>query len=527
MSPQLRPFRLPLLIEERKRMEEAAQCDADAETAYSFYNSDSFSSDATSPSTPTFSPRGHLRYSSSLSSFDLTTPATSEGPSSPTQTIPPSGGKRILADVVEEPIESDKSEDDKVHYGAYDDDDDSDLFGLYDCLCDEPCIHRDHDLVHSISGFYTQRGDVEYDAGFLSDGDFDTSSRSSKKRRETSGAPFMGFTHRFHSRFPSLAKWKASKQTSGIGSPVSDFGFEKRPTLSRAASSRSSSISASGRYPHDRSNEPPLPPTPALSYYESSDSITLPGPLDVEKANSVLVSIERERAQATTPLLPPMMASASTDESAALPSPLESPTIVSSVPTEPQSPLVLSPPLSSKTSIASFRNITLSAELPPIPAPDAWSDRLGHANFTIIPKPYRPDVATLSSLRQLRTDWETARINYTKHLVRTGEHYGLTSKTYALTEAKWAETERNWRSMHGEIAETVVANGEAPTCEKFDEGVLTTVPIIDAEGKFPERGDEDIVGPMVREATMLPLDGQDRKRPGFWRNLTGRVGLRK
>jgi hypothetical protein len=249
--------------------------------------------------------------------------------------------------------------------------------------------------------------------------------------------------------------------------------------------------------------------------------------LDVEQADYVLSSIQRERTQATTPLLPPMMTSNFADHMAAQPSPLQSPTIASPLEEEPQSPLVLSPPLSTRPSISSFHQFMASGELPLIPPPDAWSDLLGHANFTILPAPYKPETACLASLRDHRADWETARVNYTKHLVRTGEHYGLTSKTYTYTEEKWAEIDRSWRRFHDETANTVVASGETTSCHKFDDGVIITVPVMDGEGKFPERGDEDIVGPMVREATMTLMTGTDRKRPSFWRNLTDRVNLRK
>lgn len=258
----------------------------------------------------------------------------------------------------------------------------------------------------------------------------------------------------------------------------------------------------------------------------------LDGAIDLDEANGVLGSIERDRKQAVTPLLPPMMASTSTEYIPAQSSPLESPSVAS-----PKSPFgdearstgMMSPPLSARPSTSSLRLVPVPMELPQLPAPDAWSDRLGHANYTIVPKPYKPEAADLESLRQFRADWETARVNYTKHLARTGEHYGQTSKTYALTEAKWAETQRTWRNLHDEIAEAVVASGETTVCEKFDEGVCiwTTVPRMDAEGKFPERGDEDIVGPMVREATMSSLDSIDRKGSGFWRHLAGKVGLKK
>lgn len=253
----------------------------------------------------------------------------------------------------------------------------------------------------------------------------------------------------------------------------------------------------------------------------------MPAPIDIEKANEIGPMIERERALATTPLLPPLMTDLMALPTTTQSSPLESPTVASPSTLGHQSPLVGPQPLSTKPSISSFHRSALSAELSHIPAPDAWSDRLGHANFTILPQPYRPETLDLASLRQLRTDWDAARVNYTKHLVRTGEHYGMTSKTYALTEAKWAETDSAWRAHHGEIAEAVVASGAAASYGKLEEGVLTTVPRMDTEGKFPERGDEDIVGPMVREATMSnPADGTERKSPGFWRHLAGRVGLK-
>ncbi|KAI0095629.1 hypothetical protein F4814DRAFT_180830 [Daldinia grandis] len=528
MSPKLRPLQLPLLVEERRRKEEeeAARREVEVDVPYNFYTTDSLSSDATSPVTPTFSTRGHLRYSSSMSSFDLATVASSESPSSPTQTqtAQNSSKRGVLPDVKEEPIECEDSESESE--SDYDDDDASEL---YHCLCDEPCIHRDADLVQSTSNFYTPSRVGDYDLGFFSDGDFSFSLRSSKRRRDNSESSLAGFSQRLGSRFPSFTRWKSTKPSSIISSPVSDYAFERRPVLSRATSSRSSSASAPSRRHHDRSNELAVPPTPALSRFGSSDSfMPLDGTIDSNQTNDVLSSIEHERKQAVTPLLPPMMASNSAEHILMQPSPLESPSVAS-----PASPIgddvyssgLQSPPLSTRPSSSSLRLVTGAVELPQLPAPDAWSDRLGHANYTIVPKPYKPEAADLDALRRFRADWEAARVNYTKHLARTGEHYGQTSKTYALTEAKWAETQRTWRNLHDEIAEAIVATGETIICEKFDEDLLTTVPRIYAEGKFPERGDEDIVGPMVREAVMMSLDGADRK--SFWRNLAGKVGLKK
>ncbi|KAI1156613.1 hypothetical protein F4825DRAFT_264406 [Nemania diffusa] len=548
MSPGLRPLRLPMLVERRRKQEEeaaavaimaACETDGDGFSTYHYNNrqyqpnhhnalvmTDSISSDTT-PATPTYSTRGHLRYSSSMSSFDLALPASCEDfPPSPTQAVQ-TPCKRILDDVEEEPFEYDRLNYLRSVHDAYDDI--PEHFDLYDCLCDEPCRHRDADIVRTTTNFYARGRKYESDFGFISESDSPTSQRSARtKHRNGSLPPFMGLSYRIGARFPSLTRWRSPRKLSVVSSSVSDRASEHR-SMSRAASSRSSSVSRSNRYLPDRSNEPPLSPTPGLSFFESSDSITLPGPLDVEQADYVLSSIQRERAQATTPLLPPMMTSIPADYVAAQPSPLQSPTIASPLEEEPQSPLILSPPLSTRPSISSVRQKLMATEVPPIPDQDAWSDRLGHANYTITPAPYRPVDATLSSLYELRADWETARVNYTKHLVRTGEHYSLTSKTYELTEQKWAEIDGTWRRIIGQVINAIVARGEeAIDFEKLDDNIITTVPIMDGEGKFPERGDEDIVGPMVREATMTsPTGSERRRRPSFWRNLTERVSLRK
>lgn len=167
---------------------------------------------------------------------------------------------------------------------------------------------------------------------------------------------------------------------------------------------------------------------------------------------------------------------------------------------------------------------------------DEWSDRLGHANFTITPKPYQPEEASVEILRSFRSDWDQAKINYTKHLVRTGEHYGTTSNTYALTEAKWAEIERQWQLAQTDLIDRVAKLGSEAAFaslqwHRLQEDVSpAAVPMmLDAE-KFPERGDEDIVGPMVRDAVMLrDISGDEKKNGGgaFWKNLREKVGLRR
>lgn len=131
MSPRLRPLRLPAIVEQRRKFEEY-HSEAESDLSRDFDPVDS-SSDAVSPVTPTFSSRGHLRYSSSTSSFEFTTPGNSEPPSSPTQ-VSSKSVKPILPDVEEEPMEHYESDDDQdpLDSGAYDD--------LYDCLCTYPAL---------------------------------------------------------------------------------------------------------------------------------------------------------------------------------------------------------------------------------------------------------------------------------------------------------------------------------------------------------------------------------------------------
>lgn len=412
-------------------------------------------------------------------------------------------------------------------------------------------------MAHSVD--WTQSVDNEfanfdYDMGFLSDGDTDPTFNSNKA---WSGAdsPLVGLTMRLGTRFQTLNRWRSTKRRNRAFTAASEPSLDIPPALSRATStSRSSSLSAPSRKFPDRANEPPLPPTPALSFYEyeSTESIHSAIAIDIDRAN-VRDSIERDRALATTPLLPPLLTDAPSIASmthSQQPSPLQSPSVaLQQFHTEPNSPATYAtPPLSTKPSFSSFRPPLLTSLSSPVVATseivvtipklleqhDAWSDRLGHANYTILPRPYRPEASDLETLRTLRADWDLARVNYTKHIVRTGEHYGTTSKTYALTEAKWAETEREWKTAHDMVLQRVAALNPGYDAQlrwdRLQDDAPTTVPrMLDAEGKFPDLGDEDIVGPMVRDAVMVrepSSDGEHGARK-FWKNLAGRVGLRK
>ncbi len=132
MSPSLKPLLLPQLVQERRKHDKMQQNTATVATGFttdspiSFLTANSSSSDVTSPLTPTFSTRGHLRHSSSTSSLD-SPPQLQDTPSSPIQAPSIKLNKRQLADVQEEPVDTDAFVETTDQFG--------DRFGLYSCLC--------------------------------------------------------------------------------------------------------------------------------------------------------------------------------------------------------------------------------------------------------------------------------------------------------------------------------------------------------------------------------------------------------
>ncbi|OAA63137.1 hypothetical protein ISF_05013 [Cordyceps fumosorosea ARSEF 2679] len=581
MSPKLKPLLLPQLVEQRKRSDSASQISSPDPNVvgvwpYVLPATNSSCSDITSPITPTFSTRGHVRMSSSSSSLDLPQPPQ-DGYVSPSLlpgTLTQSSSRQ-LPDVEEEPLE-------KELYQQIDDlsDDEEDSFGLYSCLCDDVCP-RGNSSEDLFDGALVGEFDIDdYDVGFLSDGDVNINASYGQKKRAGIESQLSGLGARIESRFPHITRWKSSRRSRWASVGPMEYSLDN--VLSRAPSSRSSSISALTRQNTEGLNDHSIPPTPALPF-GSTESVNIPSLTPIVTDHDK-TSIERDRAMATTPLLPPLM----TGPIGKPPpqSPLQSPT-VESVPTPPmvssaaQSPHLMSAPfmrssLSSRPSIQSLRNISNSSELPlAVPAAlpsilqehDEWSDRLGHANFTISPSPYDLSAVNPETIAKFQSDWDAARCNYTKHLVRTGENYGQTSKIYALTEAKWAETERRWRSIYEEAVKQTFSSvpmsktgsrsrsrgrargrsvsahpGSMPASphgdpfagmewKRLEDSMPSAVPQIlealdAAQGKFPNRGDEDIVGPMHREVSMAGAYTED-SRSRFWKSLGAKVGIHR
>ncbi|KAJ5224093.1 hypothetical protein N7468_008635 [Penicillium chermesinum] len=238
-------------------------------------------------------------------------------------------------------------------------------------------------------------------------------------------------------------------------------------------------------------------------------------PIDITRANSLRKDEEDDTQQATTPLLPPFMGDdPSFVVASRVQSPLQSPSVADvSVPGPFQCAMASDPRYGS-----SGDSVPFSLSDPN----DEWANKLGHANFTIQPEPYTPAVYDLDSLRQLRADWDMARCNFARHLVRTGEHYGTTSNIYKLTGEKWDSVNEQWRLQHESllnylgaidgIALTLTQSNIHP-CEEV------RIPRLHDNAKFPEMGDEDIVGPMtvVAPTELGSCRPKEKKRNNFFK----------
>ncbi|KAI9373295.1 hypothetical protein BJX61DRAFT_384749 [Aspergillus egyptiacus] len=357
----------------------------------------------------------------------------------------------------------------------------------------------------------------------------------SPKKRRSDNASANGLS-RIGSRISTISnRWKSKR---------SSVGGESSSPRSRANSSASAfptSPTAAG--PMSGTEFSPNPPSPTRTVFEGRLSDLSTPPIDITKANQE--KCDESAPQATTPLLPPFMGDEPSYSTVSrMHSPLQSPSVANvsnasfDAIARPDSCLASlpSPPLSNKPSYASFNRPrgntvrTVAGDIPPLTLSDPkdeWAIQLGHANFTIQPEPYVPEVCDIDSFRQLRSQWDLAQCNFTKHLARTGEHYGVTSKIYKLTQAKWESINREWKqhyeSMLAQLEETngpilSMIESHCDPCEQVKIPTLHT-------NKFPELGDGEIVGPMK----IAPATGQCRNRSlkrnffRFFQDLVSRV----
>lgn len=372
--------------------------------------------------------------------------------------------------------------------------------------------------------------------------DVQISATLSYKKQRSDDSPLSGAGPRFGTRLPSFSKkWKNKTGAS----PKLSIVTHSDPTRSRTNSVSSQLVSPALSVISQHGSL--FPSSPVQAGHEESPNAFGPSPIDIEQANS---QAEEDRGQATTPLLPPTMMGL-TSHNVPVQSPLQSPAIADllSLPSSatsswtPQLSCLPSPPLSTKPSLVSIRQRSRAGTVVPTPEvpsrqmlgecfDDEWSAKLGHANFIIHPFPYSPSVLDVDTVKQLREDWNQARHSYARHLARTGEHYGGTSKTYLLTEEKWSSIDTEWKRNMAAAADTLglllsrSSSGDAEASNSPSSSTIleesptkVIVPTInDPSGKFPDMGNEDIVGPMA-VGPSLAITRQQVVEPAFQNRL--------
>ncbi|PGH04100.1 hypothetical protein AJ79_07200 [Helicocarpus griseus UAMH5409] len=454
-----------------------------------------------SPAMSLFSTRTHTRFPSSTSSL-----ASSPGLGSLTEGY--NTMKTQLTDVKEEPLERETS---LVGESPY--------FPHFNQVHADDRLDDNHSMVLE-SHEYDLSDDVVEKAG-------------SPKKRKSDGsttASFRGIS-RISTRLTSMSsKWK-QKQGPDTASVLEKYDESLRSRANSATSTLVSPTVSSLSIRHGHTS-----PSPARTVFETQMNEAGIPSLDIDKANRQ--SITDIEPKATTPLLPPMMMNLPNGDDISLTqSPLQSPSVAdvtdSSRPTTtnnsldaPRPTCLPSPPLSSQPSLSSISRQLKTAkprveDVSPVAMPDAkdeWSDKLGHANFTIRPEPYRPTDRTLEAFNEHRDNWELARCNYAKHLIRIREHYGVTSNIYRLTEEKWDTVDAQWRENHDQLAASLDdGRGNPLNLGKPNIHLVETIKIPKLDkSKFPDLGDEDIVGPMsVAPSGSSPAGKSSRKRTFF------------
>ncbi|PGH31520.1 hypothetical protein GX50_05712 [[Emmonsia] crescens] len=460
------------------------------------------SSNPGSPAVSLFSARTHNRFPSSTSSL-----ASSPGLGSLTEGY--SAMKTQLTDVKEEPLERETSLVGGSPYFAH------------------------FNQVHADDGYPLVLESHEYD---LSDDVMEKPSSPKKRKSDSSSTntSFRGIS-RLSNRFTSMSsKWK-HKQGVDTVAVLEKYDESLRSRANSATSTLVSPTvsSLSIRQGHNS-------PSPARTVFEDRLNEAGIPPIDIDMANRQ--SIIEAEPKATTPLLPPLMMNLPNgDNISPTQSPLQSPSVADGAdnphPTTTHSSLdttrptcLPSPPLSKQASLSSISRQLAAArnhvpDVSPVAMPDAhdeWSDKLGHANFTIRPEPYLPTARTLEAFEEHKNNWELARCNYAKHLIRVSEHYGATSNIYRLTEEKWDSVEARWRENHDQLVASLEdGRGNPVSLHNPDIHLVEAIkiPQLDDKGKFPDRGDEDIVGPMsvapVLQQSSYPSGKSLRKRTLF------------
>ncbi|KAE8348574.1 hypothetical protein BDV28DRAFT_85372 [Aspergillus coremiiformis] len=459
------------------------------------------SSTPVSPAVSLFSAKGHTRFSSSVSSL-----VSSPGHSNSMEIA----SRNPLTGVKEEPC------------GAPARDLEEDYFRTLPLPLPQPPFpwlfsHCPYTILLTVTEHFDQdlsELECSYFASVDYSDDYDLTDAGmgiphSPKKRRSDSVSTRGLS-RVGSRISTISnRWKSRQGSDGFDT-LDAFSVRSR------TNSASSTLAGPTIVPISRVNSATVPPSPARTIFEERLSESGVQPIDIVKANRYGQSDEDSSPKATTPLLPPFMGDQPTyPVTSRVQSPLQSPSVADiseealdgTAPRDSRLAGLPSPPLSTKPSVSSFNRPrastarTASADIPPyiLSDPnDEWANKLGHANFTIQPEPYVPEVYNLESFRELRAQWDLAQCNFTKHLVRTGEHYGITSTIYKLTEEKWDCINNEWKHHHAMMLSQLEStdghrlNLIKSHCDPYEQIKLPSL----HDDKFPELGDGEIVGPM-------------------------------
>lgn len=352
--------------------------------------------------------------------------------------------------------------------------------------------------------------------------------QSPPKRQRSSD----GFMDKFVSRFPSLNKKTrdrkrpftfASNSSSSSGSPY--VGLSRSSSVTRSIFRRSASTEVDLDMPRSARVSCQIEPIAEMDDHEKMD-LTQPDHIDENNFNRSDVETP---TRVLTPLLPSV--SGESDSRKSFQSPLQSPTVARysdcgsssqfsdfTNDTFAPGPTIVNRHLITSSPVAHSNTLSTS-EVPTMlitDANDKWAGKLGHADFNIEPSPYMPAQCDRQSCQQLQANWQLARTEFTRHLARTNTHYGPSSKTYKLTEEKWNEIDAQWRQNYEQSMTQATENGSLPATDTPMEPVPIAKMLNDpwSEAKFPQRGDDVLVGPM-EQAAPVQLARKPSKRRQF------------
>ena len=357
------------------------------------------------------------------------------------------------------------------------------------------------------------------------------------KRRKSDDPPIVkeanqSLAARLVSRMPSLSRRVSSRKGPSAGTP--ELKSDTPKFLSRANSFRKS-MRARSQETSISSVEARQTTAPIETIVEDGDLVSSPTelftaidasyfddrPVVATEQPEHFEQPEQDIIRSTTPLLPALLESLK--NVAPVQSPLTSPTVAaySHIAVSPLLCGPASPPLSTQPSTASFGRsraptlLSSASEIPPLviaDKEDPMSDQLGHADFTIFPQPYCPEVCDMHAINEVTNARQRARDTFAGHLNSTANLFGFESKVYNLTREKWAAIDVEWQQCLDEMMRRAFAQGQMampmtplepapiikPSVEKKSAEIkpadLTATVISDPKIRI---GVEEILGPMA------------------------------